>query len=73
MMVNFNDFTNIKIINNYLFIQTIEHMKKKHDILHWKSRSWPATGKKKCGSVKPDNGIPTFPFLIIGSPTTTQI
>ena len=28
---------------------------------------------QKCGGVKPVNGLPTLPFLIIGSPTAIQI
>jgi hypothetical protein len=51
--------------------QTIEH-KKDHNIWHWKSRSWLGTGKK-CGRVKPVNGISTPPHVIIGSPTVIQI
>jgi len=31
---------------NYLSPQTIEHKNKKHDIGHWKSRSWLETSTK---------------------------
>ena len=34
----------------------------------------PGLGQaQKCGGVKPVNGFPTLPFLIIGSPTAIQI
>ena len=29
--------------------------------------------QKKCGRVKLDNGIPTLPFLITGSPMVIQV
>jgi len=64
-------WSTIPTTKNHLSPQIIEH-RIDHDMWCWLSRSCLGTAQKS-GGVKPFNGIPTLPLLIIGSPKTIQI
>jgi hypothetical protein len=69
MMVN--NSTNINKINNHLSSLLTEHKKNMtYDVGNPDSGIGQA---QKCGGVKPVNGIPTLPLLIIGSPLAILI